>query len=407
MAITVDFEEFEDIKADDYIVKDEQVASAEKSMFVNPKSIDPETERAEATNLVKHVSTSPAKSMEFSEIVSAVENYGSSAIKKAAEGSNSILQRSTTSLNGSKKNGSSNQVVVANTLGELRDIVDDLSPRSGDLSPVKKILGFIPGSNKVQKYFRKYESAQGQLDGIIKGLEGGRDSLLRDNAEIKTERKHMLGAIQSLAKTKRVMDQMHTAVSAEVSKLEDSGDIDQANAVKSDVLFAVNQRRQDIATQFAVSAQAYMSLELIEKNNKELIKGVERAQSVTMVALRNAVLVAEALEGQKLVLDKIESLNSTTNALIDHNSKMLQDNTVRIHTQASQSTIDPAVLERSFKAIEDTMQAIDTHKANANVAMEATTARLTEQIDNAKVRIQRSIENQHNEERSSSGALGK
>ena len=45
------------------------------------------------------------------------------------------------------------------------------------------------------------------------------------------------------------------------------------------------------------------------KNNLELIKGVDRATTTTISALRTAVILAQALENQKLVLDQITALN--------------------------------------------------------------------------------------------------
>ena len=57
----------------------------------------------------------------------------------------------------------------------------------------------------------------------------------------------------------------------------------------------MRQRRQDIQTQLAVTVQGYMALDLIRRNNLELIRGVDRAQTTTIAALRTAVIVSQAL----------------------------------------------------------------------------------------------------------------
>ena len=78
------------------------------------------------------------------------------------------------------------------------------------------------------------------------------------------------------------------------------------------MLFSVRQKHQDLLTQLAVSVQGYLALDLIRRNNVELIKGVQRATTTTVSALRTAVIVAQALADQKLVLDQITALNTTT-----------------------------------------------------------------------------------------------
>src|SRR3546814_3938459 len=67
----------------------------------------------------------------------------------------------------------------------------------------------------------------------------------------------------------------------------------------------------------AVTVQGYLALDLVKKNNVELVKGVDRASTTTVSALRTAVTVAQALTNQKLVLEQITALNTTTANIID------------------------------------------------------------------------------------------
>lgn len=45
-----------------------------------------------------------------------------------------------------------------------------------------------------------------------------------------------------------------------------------ADALNKDVLFYVRQKHQDLLTQLAVSIQGYLAIDVIIKNNAELIK---------------------------------------------------------------------------------------------------------------------------------------
>lgn len=389
MAKNINFDDFEEVVAEDYIVTDEESATAdETSSFVDPNSINKEKERSEAKDLVKGLTANPSKSLEFSEMLKNIENYGLEDVERASTAASGILSRSS-----ARSKGSEGKTKALSSLADLRDVVEDLSPHGKDLSPVKKIMGLVPGGNKVRKYFQKFESADQQIEAVYQGLDAGEDGLRRDIAEIFVERKNMLGHVQSLAEKMRVMDQMNAEVDTQIADLEGKGEMEKAKVLKTEVAFAVKQRRQDLATQFGVSAQAFMSLELVEKNNRELVKGVERAKSVTLTALRTAMMVSEALEGQKATLKQLAVVKDHTEGLMRQNAQMLQDNTLKIHENATESVIDPKVLEESFQAIEKTVDAIEKHKESANSAMDATTARLHEQIDKAKGRMKRSIEN--------------
>src|SRR3546814_20149239 len=89
----------------------------------------------------------------------------------------------------------------------------------------------------------------------------------------------------------------------------------------------------------AVTVQGYRALDLVKKNNVELVKGVDRASTTTVAALRTAVTVAQALTSQRLVLDQITALNTTTAGIIDSPGKLLKSQTAPIHEQAAASTI--------------------------------------------------------------------
>ena len=131
------------------------------------------------------------------------------------------------------------------------------------------------------------------------------------------------------------------------------------------MLFYVRQKHQDLLTQLAVSIQSYLAIDIIIKNNIELIKGVDRASTTTISALRTAVIVAQALGNQKLVLDQIAALNTTTSGMIERTSEMLKDNSAAIQEQAASSSIGIEQLQAAFANIYATMDSIDEFKIKA------------------------------------------
>ena len=139
----------------------------------------------------------------------------------------------------------------------------------------------------------------------------------------------------------------------------------------------------------AVSIQGYLAIDLVRKNNLELIKGVDRATTTTIAALRTAVIVAQALANQKLVLDQITALNTTTSNLIESTSKLLATQSVDIQKQAASATIGIDALRAAFANIYQSMDAIDTFKVEALSAMSQTITSLQNEIDKSQEYLKR------------------
>ena len=275
---------------------------------------------------------------------------------------------------------------MGNTLLELRRTVEDLDPSQA--TGVRKFLGVIPFGDKVVDYFRRYESAQSQLNGILHSLRNGQDELTRDNVALNMEKQNLWAAMGRLNQYIYIAERLDTQLVGKISELELS-DPERAKALSQDVLFYVRQKHQDLLTQLAVSIQSYLAIDIIIKNNIELIKGVDRASTTTVSALRTAVIVAQALGNQKLVLDQITALNTTTSDLIQRTSEMLKDNSAQIQQQAASATIGLPQLQAAFANIYATMDSIDTFKLQALDTMAATIGTLEGEVVKSREYLER------------------
>jgi uncharacterized protein YaaN involved in tellurite resistance len=344
--------------------------------------------RAEA--FAAELAAMDTRSPEFTKKVDSITSMGDKELRASAQVSNRMLDRPAAVMKAGKGGaGGDAQTRVATTLNELRNTVTDLDPNRADLTGVKKVLKWLPGGDKIQKYFQKYESAQTQLNAIIKSLEAGQDDLRKDNAAIETEKANMWTTMGKLSEYNALASALDEAITEKVAELEAAGNSEAANTLKSDALFAIRQRRQDIMTQMAVSVQGYMALDLVRKNNIELIKGVDRAQTTTISALRTAVIVSQALARQKLVLDQISALNATTSNLIESTSQQLKVQGAAINEQAASSTVDIQKLQAAFDNVFQTMDAIDSFRSQAVDSMAQTVTALEGQIERAKPYLER------------------
>ncbi|MBB4153824.1 uncharacterized protein YaaN involved in tellurite resistance [Sphingomonas jinjuensis] len=330
---------------------------------------------------VQELVTQDVNSPEFGRRVDAITAMGQKEIRDAAGQSNRFLDRPIKAMD--KDTG------VGADLAQLRRVIEELDPgRQGNLSSTRKILGIIPFGSKLNNYFDSYRSSQTHISAILKNLASGKDELLMDNAAIDTERANLWSAMGRLEQMIHLSKTMDAKLEDKANEL-DHTDPAKAKAIRETALFYTRQRTQDLLTQMAVTVQGYLALDLVKKNNVELVKGVDRASTTTVSALRTAVTVAQALTNQKLVLESITALNTTTANIIDSTGKLLKSNTAQIHEQAAASTIPLETLQRAFQNVYDTMDAIDSFKLKALDSMKTTVNALGQEVEKSKGYIAR------------------
>ncbi|MDF7777273.1 toxic anion resistance protein [Sphingomonas sp. AOB5] len=320
-------------------------------------------------------------SPEFGKRVDAIAAMGQKEIRDAAGQSNRFLDRPVKAMD--------QETGVGADLLALRKTVEDLDPgKNGKLiGGGGGFLSKLFGSG-LTGYFRKYQSSQSHINAILKSLASGKDELLMDNAAIDTERANLWTSMGRLEQMIYLSKEMDAKLEEKANEL-DATDPAKAKAVRETALFYVRQRTQDLLTQMAVTVQGYLALDLVKKNNVELVKGVDRASTTTVSALRTAVTVAQALTNQRLVLDQITALNTTTAGLIDSTGALLKSQSAAIHEQAASSTIPVETLQRAFQNIYDTMDAIDTFKLKALDSMKTTVNTLSTEVEKSKGYIAR------------------
>ncbi len=323
------------------------------------------------------------RSPEFASKATDVRTMGDIDIRQAAETSNRLLKSPVKAL---KEGGLSEGSKVGSTLLELRRTIEDLDPK--EASGAKKLLDMLPFRDRLTDYFRQYQSAEKHLDGILHSLREGQDELGKDNAALNLEKQQLWDAMARLNQYVYVSERLDARLAAAIADLE-ATDPDKAKALRDDVLFYVRQKHQDLLTQLAVSIQNYLAIDIVIKNNIELVKGVDRASTTTISALRTAVIVAQALGNQKLVLDQITALNTTTSGMIERTSEMLRDNSVAIQQQAASATIGLPELQAAFANIYATMDAIDTFKVQALDTMAATIGTLETEVTKSRDYLER------------------
>jgi uncharacterized protein YaaN involved in tellurite resistance len=263
---------------------------------------------------------------------------------------------------------------IASSLAGLRIEVEKLDPASVDFSPgwFTRMVGSIPGvGTPLKRYFMRYESTQTVIDSIINSLEKGRDELKRDNVTLSEDQKQMRELTLSLTDQVALAGALDGALQYRLDRDILPGD-PRRQFIEEELLFGIRQRTMDLQQQLAVNQQGVLATELIVRNNRELVRGVDRAVDVTVSALQVAVTVALALAHQKIVLDKVEAINRTTSDLIAGTAERLKTQGTEIHRQAAGTMLDMDSLRSAFEDINIALAEISRYRKEALPQMAGT-----------------------------------
>src|ERR1700743_190254 len=330
---------------------------------------------------VDAVSSLDEQDPKFKECLDRVHTRGNKDVELSSNVSNRMLERPVRGMKSGLFDSGSD---ISKSLIDLRNTVEKLDPsRQGDLFAPRKLLGLIPFGNRLVQYFDQYQSSQTHINAIVESLRHGKDELMRDNAAIEQEKVNLWTLMERLEKYIYLGKRLDAGLDAKAKSLE-ATDPEKARVVREELLFYTRQKVTDLLTHMAVNIQGYLALDLLRKNNFELIKGVDRATATTVAALRTAVMVAQALINQKLVLDQIAALNTTTGNIIETTSEMLKKQTGEIHQQAASSTIEVDKLRKAFANVYQTMDAIADFKSRSLDSMQKTVDALSCEVTKAR-----------------------
>ncbi|WP_419811382.1 toxic anion resistance protein [Bacterioplanoides sp.] len=292
----------------------------------------------------------------------AIHSLGQPIQRKLAAQSQMLKEPMTALMSEAEDGGA-----VAKDLLALQGKVNDINPNRVDFSmgTVRRILALIPGvGTPMAQWFAKYQRVDGVIKDIMSSLKSGRDQLDRDNNTLRDDQRRMRELtfqLQDYISLAQVIDQ-------KLQKSVESGattDMEHKKFVEEEILFPVKQRILDLQQQLAVNQQGVLATEVIIRNNRELIIGVNRAINVTVTALNTAATLQIALQRQKKVLKGVQAVTDTTNDLIAGTAEQLKQQGTAIQKQASETMLDINILKNAFNDVEAAINDISEFRRNA------------------------------------------
>ncbi|MFD1775398.1 toxic anion resistance protein [Paenibacillus rhizophilus] len=316
------------------------------------------------------------------EILQSIDQFGMNTMRSSSE-KNALLQVSVGNLSRTGDEGGQ----VAKGLTELQLQLKDLDPSVVDFAKSGLLGKFF---NPLRSYFAKYQKADAVISDIITSLDKGKSVLKNDNTTLEFEQQALRELTKKLQKEIQLGMLMDEEIESQIEAAKSRNELeDKIRFITEEVLFPLRQRVMDLQQMQVVNQQGIMAIEVVIRNNKELIRGVDRARNVTISALKISVTVASALYNQKIVLKKIELLNQTTNNLISGTSKMLKDQGAAIHKQSLETSISVDTLKQAFTDVLSALDSISTYKQEALPKMRDTINQFRELADTGEQQIQR------------------
>lgn len=256
---------------------------------------------------------------------------------------------------------------VARDLLSLQEQVNAINPNRVDftMSSVRRLLSKLPGvGTPLARWFAKYQSVDAVIKDVVQSLKDGRAQLERDNTTLRDDQRRMrelIFVLQDYIKLAQLLDQRLTAAINNLS-------VDQSERkrfLEEEVLFPLRQRIMDLQQQLAVNQQGVLATEVIIRNNRELMIGVDRALNVTITALNTAATLQVALQHQRKVLEGVEAVTATTNDLIAQTAEQLKTQGVQIQKRAAEAQLDIETLKRAFLDVESALEDLSAFRRNA------------------------------------------
>jgi len=317
-----------------------------------------------------------------SQILQSIDKFGLSTMRSSSE-KNQLLQVTVGRLSKSGDEGGQ----VAKGLTELHLQLKDLDPSAVDFAKT----GFLGKLfNPMRHYFARFQKADIVISDIIESLDKGKVVLRNDNTTLELEQQALRDLTKRLQKEIQLGALMDVEIESQIEQAKQrEEDEEKIRFITEEVLFPLRQRIMDLQQMLVVNQQGIMAMEVVIRNNKELIRGVDRARNVTVSALKIAVTVASALYNQKIVLKKIELLNETTNNLISGTSRMLKEQGAAIHKQALEASISVDTLKSAFSDVLSALESISTYKQDALPKMRDTITQFRELADQGEKQILR------------------
>ena len=334
------------------------------------------------------VSSLDPRSEAFADKVRDIGNLGDDDIRDSAAVSNRLLEKPLAAM---QNGGLTETSSVSKSLLSLRHQVEDLDPaKQGDLFSRRSC--WASSRSAATSFATTSTSTARSQTPHRRDHQGPLPRPGRAPARQRGDRAgegQPLGGDGPAAPVLVPGAQLDAALTARIAQIE-ATDPERAKVLKEDMLFSVRQKNQDLLTQLAVSVQGYLALDLIRRNNLELIKGVAPRHDDDgrrRCARRSSSPRRWPTRSSCSTRSRPSTRRPPTSS--SRRREMLHQQSGEINEQAASATVELGKLQAAFKNIYATMDEIDTFKVAALDTMQKTVTALSTEIEKSQSYLDR------------------
>ncbi|MBM7094583.1 MULTISPECIES: toxic anion resistance protein [Alteribacter] len=270
-------------------------------------------------------------------------------------------------------------------LTKLKEVVADLEPNYLKQGKWEKLVNKIVRKSPLDKYAKKYQTIESEVETIIEALLHGKDKLQEDTVMLQQLKVVAKERMASLEEQIVMGKELNIMLEEEMKKEEWQNDPVPIQKGQQKVLSRVKNMQQAVL----VLQQSLASVDIIAENNEKLEEAIFNAITMTKNIVTVTASIQLALGNQKKVIDAVQNVNESTEAMLLSNASLLKSN-----TEETLKTLEkPSVAIETFKkAYEDVYAAIEMTEQSNERIIESSKQFITE-MDELNTKMEKKLLN--------------
>lgn len=276
---------------------------------------------------------------------------------------------------------------VGGSINDLLAEVNYIDIDPSQHSALKRFAMQIPGLKKLvmstKKIFQKYDSVSNNINEIVKKLDQGRLSIIKDNNQLQILFNQNEQSIHELEELIIGGQLVYNDLVKEIEDMELHSDQyqDYEIADKKDFLNRLEKRLHDLLLTRVIKIQSLPQIRMVQSNNLTMVEKIQSSVTTTIPIWKDSLAIAVALQRQKNIADLNNKIYDTTNTILKKNAEMLKQNSTDIAKQNERGVVSIETLQKVNQDLLATLSEIKQIKEEGETARRTATKEL-EKLEN-------------------------
>lgn len=332
---------------------------------VTPTELDPEAQlpaAPEAAGLLPLEALPPEKQEQARELMAKIDlndtqsilAFGVEAQKAVSDSADRMLGQTRNKDVGPVGQDLSDLMIQVRGLG-----VDELDP---DKKGSWLQRTFARSATPLAKFVQRYESVQGQIDGIARELDGHRVTLIRDVTMLDRLYDATVDYFAQLelyiaAADAKLVELDSTILPELEARAHETGDMMDAQELRDMQArrMDLERRSHDLKLTRTVTLQSLPQIRLIQDVDKSLVNKIQSSILTTIPVWKSQIAMAITLWNQRQALETQKAVTDTTNEMLERNAELLRMGSAEARQEIERGIFD---VETIRKVNEQLMQTI-------------------------------------------------